>query len=396
MIWNRVVLDFKSLQKCNSTFGRAGEFHLKHGTLKTPVFMPVGTYGTVRGLSSLELQEISPDIMLANTYHLYTRPGIETIEALGGLHRFMNWDKPILTDSGGFQVFSLGQSRVVNDEGVTFRSHHNGDLVHLNPEIVVDVQERWGSDVMMVLDECPPADAKNEKIEAAVDRTTLWAARAKDCQTKKDLALFPINQGACLSELREKSLKDLLQLEVGRDPWPGLAIGGLSVGETKKEFVDTLFQLRKILPTDRPRYLMGVGTPRDLVYAVACGVDMFDCVIPSRNARHGIVMTRSGRINMHNAQYIQDTRPLDKSCVCSTCQNFQRGFIRHLLSIGDPLGARLLTHHNVYYFVSLLRDIRERILEGSFGQMVQDFLQNPKTQFLGGESGFRDFPDFYL
>jgi len=375
---------------------RRGELHLKHGVIQTPAFMPVGTNGAIRGLSSMDLKEISPDIMLANTYHMMNKPGIDVVEKCGGLHKFMSWDKPILTDSGGFQVFSLTNDRKITDESVVFRIPESGDLMELSPEIVVDIQQRWGSDVMMVLDECPSANADLKHIEKAVERTTLWARRSRDAHTNKDLALFPIMQGGCDLRLREKSLRELLEIEKGSEPWSGIAIGGLSVGETKDDFVNTLYSIRKMLPTDRPHYLMGVGTPRDLVYSVACGVDMFDCVMPSRNGRHGVVMTTHGKMNLMNAQYISDTRPIDENCECKTCQHYSRAFVRHMLNVKDTLGGQLATHHNVHFFVNFMRLIREKIEAGEFFDFAYEYLRNDKHVYLGGEANFNKFPETFV
>jgi len=388
--------DFKVQTKDRDTMARCGELKLKHGVVQTPSFMPVGTNGAIRGLPAFELQEIFPDIMLANTYHMMNKPGIEVIEKCGGLHKFMSWDKPILTDSGGFQVFSLTNDRKITDKSVVFRIPESGDLMELSPEIVVDIQQRWGSDVMMVLDECPPANADLDYLKRAVDRTTLWAERSRDAHTNKELALFPIVQGACDISLRQKSLNDILEIEKGKDPWPGIAIGGLSVGESKADFVETLFNIRKMLPTDRPHYLMGVGTPRDLVFSVACGIDMFDCVMPSRNGRHGVVMTSEGKINLLNAKFLDDSRPIDPKCACRTCQHYSRAFVRHMLNVKDALGAQLATIHNVHFFVHFMKMIREKIEAGEFFDFAREFLTNETHVYLGGEAQFKSFPESYV
>jgi len=386
--------DFKLLLKDEKSRARLGELKLKHGSLKTPSFMPVGTYGAVRALSSWDLQQTGAQIMLSNTYHLVSRPGVELIEKLGGLHRFNNWNKPILTDSGGFQVFSLAKNRKLSDEGVSFRDPFDGREIFFSPENVIEFQQKFGSDVMMVLDECPPSNAEKSHIEKAVERTTQWAGRALENYTEKDLALFCICQGACDLELRKKSLSDLLQLE-SKKKWSGIAIGGLSVGESKKDFVKTLYGLRSSLPDERPHYLMGVGTPRDLVFGVACGIDMFDCVIPSRNARHGIVMTREGRINLFNNQYRDDPRPLDENSSCPVSSGYSRAFLRHLFVIGEHLGPRLATMHNVAYFIDLMKTIREKIEQGEFLDFALDFLSNPKTAYLGKEQNFSEYPNSF-
>lgn len=389
-------MGFEVLKKDENTGARRGRLSLAHGSVETPVFMPVGTYGAVRGLSAWELEGTGSQMMLANTYHLFCRPGLETIEKLGGLHSFCSWRLPILTDSGGFQVFSLSQNRKLSDEGVEFQDPAGGQRYFFTPELVVDTQERWGSDIMMVLDECPPATASRPQIEEAVRRTSLWAARSKRAYKRRDLALFPINQGGCHLDLRKKSLEEILKLESDGEKWAGIAVGGLSVGESKADFVRTLYSLRKDLPEDRPRYLMGVGTPRDLVFGVCCGIDMFDCVIPSRNARHGIVMTREGRLNLFNQEFKEDERPIEGGCSCLSCQRYSRAFIRHLFQRAEALGQRLATLHNIQYFIRLMEEIRARIEDGSFWDFAQAFLRDPKQVYLGKEREFSDFPHSYL
>jgi len=392
---SRPTPNFHIDRKDSHTHARLGQLRLRNGIVQTPAFMPVGTHGTVRGVSSLDLRESGADIMLGNTYHLYSRPGVELIEKLGGLHSFTSWKKPILTDSGGFQIFSLAESRKLTEEGVTFKNKHNGDLIHLNPEKVVAAQEKFGSDIMMVLDECPPATATAFQVAEAVERTTRWARRSQEARTRSDSALFAIFQGGSDLELRRRSLKQLLELETHQDPWDGIAIGGLSVGEAKEKFVGTLFSLRGLLPTDRPHYLMGVGTPRDLVFAVACGVDMFDCVLPSRNGRHGIVMTKLGRMNLLNSRYTDDGDPIEMECPCTTCQTFSRSFLRHLFMIEDALAGRLATIHNIVFFLELMRNIRERIANGGFLEFAVDYLRDQKHYFLGSEKGFTAYPEVY-
>lgn len=384
--------DFRKILEDKNTRARRAVLKLKHGEVQTPCFMPVGTYGAVRGLSAHELESAGAEIMLSNTYHLVSRPGVEVIESVGGLHKFNNWNKPILTDSGGFQVFSLSKNRKLNEEGAKFKDPFDGRNIEFTPENVVGFQEKFGSDIMMMLDECPPSDSDSKLILEAVDRTTRWAKRGKAAQVKNDLALFPIFQGGCDLQLREKSLKDILELEKSADAWPGIAIGGLSVGETKQEFVDTLFGLRTLLPSDRPRYLMGVGTPRDLVFSVACGVDMFDCVIPSRNARHGIVMTSEGRLNILNQKYRDDPRPLDPQIEHPILSGYSRAFIRHLFQIGEQLGPRLATLHNIHYFVGLMAKIRQHLEAGTFYDFAKSFLFDPSTEYLGRENNFRNYP----
>lgn len=321
-------MNFEIFKSDTKTKARLGRLQLKNAVVDTPVFMPVGTYGNVRGLSVEELERADASIMLNNCFHMVCRPGVEIIRNAGGLHSFNSWSKAILTDSGGFQVFSLAQHRKIDDHGVQFKDPFSGEPHLFTPESVVEAQEIFGSDIMMVLDECPAAVSDMDLILAAVERTTRWAERSRQVHSKKDLALFPIFQGACNLELRAKSLSDILSLEKSGDPWQGIAIGGLSVGESKEDFVKTLYGIRSLLPTDRPRYLMGVGSPRDLVFSVCCGVDMFDCVIPSRNARHGIIMTSEGRMNILNSEYKDDHRPLDEKSSSEMSRRYSRAFVR--------------------------------------------------------------------
>lgn len=385
------MLKFEVHTEDSQSQARSGRLLFDRGVVHTPTFMPVGTYGAVRGLSAWELEELGAEIMLSNTYHLMSRPGLETLEELGGLHRFSAWKKPILTDSGGFQIYSLAKHRKITDEGVEFQDPLDGNRHFMSPESCVDLQERYGSDIMMVLDECPPANADRATILAALERTSLWADRCKKYWSKQALALFPIVQGGCDPELRQLSLKQLLELESDGKSWPGIAVGGLSVGEDKPDFVRTLNTLAPQLPKSKPHYLMGVGTPRDLVFGVRCGIDMFDCVIPSRNARHGVVMSSEGRHNLFNQQYQKDERPIDSRCSCKTCQTYSRGFLRHLFQKSEPLGQRLATLHNVAYFVDLMRQIRSAIDQGVFGDFSADFLQDPKNIYLGREKDFFDY-----
>jgi queuine tRNA-ribosyltransferase len=383
---------FNILKNDEQTHARLGEMHLKHSVVETPVFMPVGTYGTVRGISAIDLETTGSEIMLCNTYHLFAKLGPERISRMGGLHRFNAWKKSILTDSGGFQVFSLAEKRKMTEEGVTFADPWSGAPIFLSPERVIETQEALGSDVMMVLDECPPATATEFEVEKAVALSTRWAKRAQECRQREDLAMFCIVQGGSYPELRERSLQELMALESAGRRWDGIAIGGMSVGEEKSKFVQTLFDFRGRLPADRPHYLMGVGTPRDLVFAVACGVDMFDCVLPSRNGRHGIAMTRQGRLNLFNEIHKESDIPLEESCECPACQRFSRAFLRHLFFIDDSLAGQLTTLHNLFYFTRLMRDIREHLRKGSFLSFAQEFLSNPAHCFLGGEKNFHDYP----
>lgn len=387
---------FEILQKDSSTLARLGHLRLAKGVVETPVFMPVGTYGAVRGIPASDLEATGAPIMLCNTYHMFSKVGLDLIRSAGGLHSFNTWQKPILTDSGGFQVFSLAEKRKLTEEGVTFSNPRNGDRIFLNPEIVVDIQETFGSDVMMVLDECPPATATPFEVEKAVGLSTRWAKRALEARKREDLGLFCIVQGGSHLDLRRQSLDQLMNLESSAQRFDGIAIGGMSVGEEKSKFVSTLYEMRGWFPRDRALYLMGVGTPRDLVFAVACGVDMFDCVLPSRNGRHGIVMTRQGRVNIHNEKYKNDFGPLEKDCVCPVCTRYSRAFIRHLFGIDDTLAGYLTTLHNLFYFQILMAEIRKHIREGTYLEFVQAFCQDSAHCFLGSEFGFSDYPKTFL
>jgi queuine tRNA-ribosyltransferase len=344
---------------------RAGILKTPHGDLATPVFMPVGTQATVKTLTPRDLRELGATLVLANTYHLYLRPGSQIIAQLGGLHRFMGWSGPILTDSGGYQVFSLKTLRQVDDDGVTFRSHLDGSTHHFTPEKVMAIQEELGPDIAMCLDECaPPLDrAYNEQ---ALQRTHAWAARCRASHRRADQALFGIVQGGVFSDLREQSARF-----ISSHDFPGHAIGGLSVGESKEQTYATLDLMDDCLPKDKPRYLMGVGTAQDFFQAVGRGVDMFDCVLPTRLARHGaaLVKYQNGRLNLRNAQYAADETPIEDGCTCYACQNFTRAYLRHLLVADEILGLHLLSIHNLHFLLDLMRRIRASILDGTFEQL---------------------------
>ena len=349
---------------------RRGTLHLAHGSVETPAFMPVGTYGTVKAMSPLELKEIGAQIVLGNTFHLWLRPGLEVIEAHGGLHRFMGWDGPILTDSGGFQVFSLGELRKITEEGVKFQSPVNGDKCFLTPEESMRIQRVLNSDIVMIFDECTPYPA-DEKTAASSMRLSLrWAERSKAAHAGNPNALFGIVQGGMHEKLRDESLAQLMN--IGFD---GFAIGGLSVGEPKEDMLRILAHTAPRLPANKPRYLMGVGTPEDLVDGVEQGIDMFDCVMPTRNARNGMMFTRFGNIKIKNAQYKLDLRPLDEQCACYTCRNFTRAYLHHLHRINEILGARLNTIHNLHYYQELMAGIRAAIAEGKFAEFAAAFRQ---------------------
>jgi queuine tRNA-ribosyltransferase len=349
---------------------RAGIFHTPHGDLLTPLFAPVGTQATVKSVTPAQLEEINASLILANTYHLYLRPGDECIAQLGGLHEFMHWHRPILTDSGGFQVFSLADSRTVDADGVTFKSHIDGSTHRITPEKSISIQEHLGADIIMAFDECiSPYDKVNNEI--ALARTHAWAERCLNAKTRPDQALFGIIQGGIYPELRQRSADTLRAMN-----FPGYAIGGLSVGETKAETLSTLELVDTYLPADKPRYLMGVGSPEDLVTGVQRGVDIFDSVLPTRLARHHAAITRTGRLNIANARYSSDPLPIDEGCLCYACRNFSRAYLRHLVLAKEILGATLLTIHNLSTLLSLIGDIRTAIIQGGFKQFAGSFLQN--------------------
>jgi queuine tRNA-ribosyltransferase len=349
---------------------RRGTLTLAHGSVETPAFMPVGTYGTVKAMSPAELKEIGAHIVLGNTFHLWLRPGLEVIEAHGGLHRFMGWDGPILTDSGGFQVFSLGELRKITEEGVKFQSPVNGDRCFLTPEESMRIQKVLNSDIVMIFDECTPHPADLQQAGDSMRLSLRWAERSKRAHEGNPNALFGIVQGGMHESLRDESLAGLVN--IGFD---GYAIGGLSVGEPKEDMLRILDHVAPQMPADKPRYLMGVGTPEDIVDAVSRGVDMFDCVMPTRNARNGWLFTRFGTVRIKNAQYRLDMRPLDEACGCYTCRNFTRAYLHHLHRIGEILGARLNTIHNLYYYQELMQGIRRGIEERRFSEFVREFRQ---------------------
>jgi queuine tRNA-ribosyltransferase len=354
---------------------RRGRLKLNHGVVETPIFMPVGTYGSVKAMSPLELNEIEAQIILGNTFHLWLRPGLDVIGKFGGLHKFMGWDQPILTDSGGFQVFSLGAMRKITEEGVHFASPINGDKLFLSPEVSMQIQRVLNSDIVMQFDECTPYEIDGRpatQVEAAQSmRMSLrWAKRSIDEFRREENpnALFGIVQGGMFEALRDESLDGLEQ--IGFD---GVAIGGLSVGEPKEEMMRVLAHTGPKLPAGKPHYLMGVGTPEDLVAGVANGIDMFDCVMPTRNARNGWLFTRFGDIKIKNARYKDDEKPLDESCNCYACSNFSRAYLHHLHRTGEILGARLNTIHNLHYYLQLMKEIRAAIDDGQFQAFVQRF-----------------------
>ena len=346
---------------------RAGIFHTPHGDIQTPVFAPVGTQASVKAVTPEQLQDMGASLVLANTYHLYLRPGDELVAEMGGLHKFMNWDGPILTDSGGFQVFSLSGSRKVDHDGVTFKSHIDGSMHRFTPEKAMAIQENLGADIIMAFDECAVPDnrAYNER---AMARTHAWAERCLQAKQRPDQALFGIVQGGIFPDLRAQSAEKIASLG-----FPGHAIGGLSVGETKEEMHAMLEVVDSILPQDKPRYLMGVGTPQDLVNGVLRGIDIFDCVLPTRLARHNAAITRKARLNLVNASFGRDPSPIDETCACYTCQHFSRAYLRHLIIAKEILSATLLSIHNIHTLVQLARDMRQAILDGCFESFVSDW-----------------------
>jgi len=349
---------------------RRGQLKFERGTIETPIFMPVGTYGSVKSLTPEELTGIGAQIILGNTFHLMLRPGMEVVKKHGDLHDFMHWEKPILTDSGGFQVFSLGAMRKITEEGVTFKSPINGSKIFMGPEESMQVQRDLGSDIVMIFDECTPYPATVQEAADSMRLSLRWAERSKKAHGDNPAALFGIVQGGMYEHLRQESIDGLL--DIGFD---GYAIGGLSVGEPKEEMMAALDVVAPKMPVDKPRYLMGVGTPEDLVEAVRRGIDMFDCVMPTRNARNGHLFTTTGVVKIRNSQYEFDTGPLDDSCACYTCQNYSRAYLRHLDKCKEMLGPRLNTIHNLYYYLKLMQDMRDAIEENQFDEFVKHFYQ---------------------
>lgn len=344
---------------------RATRFDTGHGTVLTPAFMPVGTQGTVKGITPVQLEEIGPQVILGNTYHLSLRPGDELVSRMGGLHRFMAWQGPILTDSGGFQVFSLSGLRKITEEGVTFASHIDGSRQFLSPERSMEIQRNLGSDIVMALDECPPGRLERLPLEASVARTTRWLERCRSVQLQSHQGLFAINQGGTHLDLRQQHLEQILEIDA-KTPFQGFAVGGLSVGEPKEAMQATLWEFVRRLPADRPRYLMGVGTPEDLLFGIEAGVDLFDCVLPTREARHGRLLTSRGRLNIKNARHRDADLPVDPDCRCYTCRTFSRAYLAHLFRAGELLAMTLNSIHNLSYTVGLTRAARQALLEDRF------------------------------
>jgi queuine tRNA-ribosyltransferase len=356
-------------REANDGHARRGRLSFPRGTVETPAFMPVGTYGTVKGMLPRDIHEIGAEIILGNTFHLWLRPGTEVIEQHGDLHDFMGWDGPILTDSGGFQVFSLGDMRKISEEGVKFQSPVDGAKVFLDPETSMDIQHKLGSDIVMIFDECTPYPALESEVRQSMELSLRWAARSKNAHAGNSAALFGIVQGGMYEQLRQESLAGLV--DIGFD---GYAIGGLSVGEPKHEMMKVLDVMRPILPEDKPRYLMGVGTPADLLAGVKRGIDMFDCVMPTRNARNGYIFTSSGVLKLRNARHKTSTAPLDSRCGCYTCSNFSRAYLHHLDKCNEILGSQLNTIHNLHYYQQHMAGIREAISTQTLATFEQEFI----------------------
>ena len=362
---------YELIKTCKQTGARLGRLHTPHGVIETPIFMPVGTQATVKAMTPEELKDIGSQIILSNTYHLYMRPGHDLVERAGGLHKFMNWDKPILTDSGGFQVFSLGPLRKIKEEGVEFRSHLDGSKHFLSPEKATEIQNALGSDIIMAFDECAPYPADRQYVKNSLERTTRWLERCKAAHKYPERqALFGIVQGGMYKDLREQSAREITAIDL-----PGYAIGGLSVGEPKEMMYEVLDYTVPLLPEDKPRYLMGVGSPDDLLEGVLRGIDMFDCVLPTRIARNGTAMTSQGKVVVRNASYAEDFTSLDPECDCYTCRNYTKAYLRHLIKCNEILGARLLTIHNLHFLLKLMENVREAIREDRLLDYKKDFFE---------------------
>ncbi|MDR3231084.1 MAG: tRNA guanosine(34) transglycosylase Tgt [Synergistaceae bacterium] len=373
---------FEILATCPETGARAGELTTPHGIVRTPVFMPVGTQATVKAMTVRELEEIEAQIILGNTYHLYLRPGADLIAEAGGLHRFMGWTRPILTDSGGFQVFSLARLNKITDEGVRCRSHIDGSPHTMSPEWAMDVQQKLGGDVAMCFDQCTTWPTTREEAERALERTTLWARRSKNAHSRIDQTLFGIVQGSTFDDLRLRSARELAELD-----FAGYGIGGLSVGEPHEDMYRILDLLHPVMPPEKPRYLMGVGYPPNIVEGIARGVDMFDCVLPTRNGRNGTLFTSFGRVNIKAQKYERDFSPLDPECDCYLCRNFTRAYLRHLYRCGEILAARLCTWHNLRFTIRLAERAREAILAGEYPRFTERFRDAFQDEY--GRSGGR-------
>lgn len=362
---------FELIKKSKKSSARLGILHTPHGDIETPCYMPVGTQATVKAMTPRDLVDINAGIILSNTYHLYMRPGHKIVEEAGGLHHFMNWQRPILTDSGGFQVFSLSKMNRINEDGVVFQSHLDGSRHLFNPETVMEIEQALGADIAMCFDECAPFPSDHNYALQAMNRTHRWAERCRNAHTRKDQALFGIVQGSTFRDLRIESAKFLSELD-----FPGYGIGGLSVGEPKSIMYEMLEEIEPFLPSDKPRYLMGVGSPDCFLNGILRGVDMFDCVMQTRMARTGMALTRHGRMNMRNLKYEHDSNPIEKECDCYCCRNFSRMYIRHLVKEKEILGSQLLSMHNLRFSIKLMEDIRESIRNDCFEEFASELLEN--------------------
>lgn len=366
------LFDFDIVARDAVTSARAGVFHTAHGPVRTPVFMPVGTRATVKGVTTPQLREIGAQVVLANTYHLFLRPGSDVVALNGGLHSFMGWDHAILTDSGGFQIFSLADTLKLSEDGVEFRSIIDGARHFWTPEENMRIQQELGADIAMVLDQCPPYPADEADVAQAVRRSATWAARCRDAHRREDQALFGIVQGGVFPHLRAESVERTVALD-----FPGYGIGGYSVGEPHDLMLESLEPVAAMLPHDRPRYLMGVGNPTTMLRAIGLGVDMFDCVLPTRTARTGTAFSSSGRMNLKNARFARDTGPLDPHCSCPTCTGYSRSYLRHLVTMKEMLGATLISMHNLHFLLELARQAREAVIAGTYGEFLTEWLNGP-------------------
>jgi queuine tRNA-ribosyltransferase len=371
----RMQKTFELLAQDRQSKARHGRLLTAHGAIETPAFMPVGTQGSVKAVSPRELRELNAQIILGNTYHLFVRPGIEVIKHFGGLHNFMSWDGPILTDSGGYQIFSLAKLRKITEKGVQFQNHVDGTPAFISPEIAIEIQATLGSDIAMVLDECPPWPCERDYAARSLEMTTRWAARCKNTPRKDRQLLFGIVQGATFEELRKQSAQAIVDL--GFD---GYAIGGVSVGEPEEEMFRAIESSEPVLPKNKPRYAMGLGTPPQLLEMIARGMDMFDCVLPTRLARNGTAFTSTGTLNLKNAEFAMDKRPIEEACVCPSCREFTRGYIRHLIKAEEILGLRLITIHNLHFYLELMRQARGEIDKGTFKAFRSRFVASYRTR----------------
>jgi queuine tRNA-ribosyltransferase len=368
---------FELLAQDRHTKARRGRLTTAHGTIDTPAFMPVGTQGSVKAVSPRELRELNAQIILGNTYHLFVRPGLDVIKHFGGLHKFMNWDGPILTDSGGYQIFSLAKLRKISEEGVHFQNHVDGTPAFISPEIAMEIQATLGSDIAMVLDECPPWPCERDYAARSLEMTTRWAKRCKDAPRQDRQLLFGIVQGATFDDLRKASAQAVVDL--GFD---GYAIGGVSVGEPQEEMMRAVESSEPFLPNDKPRYAMGLGTPPQLLEMIARGIDMFDCVLPTRLARNGTAFTSTGTLNLKNAEFAMDKNPIEEGCECPACAEFARGYIRHLVKAEEILGLRLITLHNLHFYVDLMRQARDAIENGTFEKLRKNFVAGYRVRSI--------------